>query len=104
MIAIAAVGLLSLIVMIFGFVYKPASVPMLLIAGVGWIVTGALVLNNTPLGSLNTPVVILMIMLALTCFIWIYATVWLPRRNRPSREDKDYQDYEEKVRRITGGK
>jgi len=104
MIAIAVVGLLSLVVMIFGFIYKPASVPMLLIAGAGWIVTGAIILDNNPLGNLNTPVAILTIMLALTCFIWIYATVWLPRRNRPSREDKDYQSYEEKVRKITGGK
>ena len=104
MIAIAVVGLLSLVVMIFGFIYKPAAIPMLLIAGVGWIVTGALILDNNPLGNLNTPAAILTIMLALTCFIWIYATVWLPRRNRPSREDKDYQNYEEKVRKITGGK
>jgi len=100
MIAIIAIGLMSLVVMIFGFVYKPASVPMLIIAGIGWAITGALVLNNRLLGNLNTPVVTLAFMFTLTCFIWIYAIVWLPRRNQPSREDKDYQSYEEKVRRT----
>ena len=96
-----ALGLMSLILMVFGFLYKPASIMLLLIAGVGWIVTGALMYNSSIIGSANTPVATLLMMLALLCFVWTFVAVMKLRRGRLGSYEKDYQNYEDKVRHIT---
>lgn len=101
MLALAIIGLASLILMVFGFLYKPASIPLLIIAGICWMVTGALVYTNYTFGSLSIPVLTIAVALAFTCFIWLFAAAMRLRRGRLSREEQDQTSYEEKVRNIT---
>jgi hypothetical protein len=101
MIALAIIGLVSLVLMVFGFLYKPASIPLLILAGICWTTTGILVYTNSAFGSLSIPVLTIAVAIAFTCFVWLFAAVMRLRRARLSREEQDYADYEEKVRNIT---
>lgn len=77
------------------------SMPLLLImAGIGWVALGFMLGDAAPQPELSTALAFLGIGLALICFLWPL-TYWVrERRSRETPEERDYNDYREKVRDI----
>lgn len=98
MIVMAIVGIICIGALAVGFAFRQ---PLILIcAGIGWVVFGALMFTSSP-GDFGTPLFVLGLAFALVCFVWPLV-IWMRSRTRASSpEERDYETYKQQVLKAT---
>lgn len=98
MIVMAIVGIICIGALAAGFAFKQ---PLILIcAGIGWVVFGALMFTSGP-GDFGTPLFVLGLAFALVCFVWPLVIWMRTRTRRITPEERDYETYRQQVLKAT---